>query len=101
VPSRICAAVSVDRRVHGSHDGLALPTNAQQSTGEVRGTVRHAASSAPMGSVQVTIAGTRLGAMSKDDGSFVIMNVPAGAQRVQARLRPAPVSHVQLPLNAA
>jgi TonB-dependent SusC/RagA subfamily outer membrane receptor len=71
---------------------VAAPGRAQQSTGTagtagtVRGVVRHAASGTPLANVQVVVAGTRIGAATKEDGSFVILNVPAGAQRVQARL---------------
>ena len=59
---------------------------AQAPTGTVNGTVRRAGSDAPLAGVQVTIAGTRLGSVTKDDGSYVINGVPAGAQRVEARL---------------
>src|SRR5712664_3557046 len=59
---------------------------AQQSTGTVRGIVRHAAGGTPLGNVQIIVAGTRIGTMTKDDGSYVILNAPAGAQRLQARV---------------
>jgi TonB-dependent SusC/RagA subfamily outer membrane receptor len=57
-----------------------------QATGTVRGTVRHAGTQAPIGSAQVMIVGTRIGTMSREDGSYVISGVPAGAQRVRVRL---------------
>lgn len=59
---------------------------AQAPTGTVNGTVRRAGSDAPLAGVQVSIVGTRLGSVTKDDGSYVINGVPAGAQRVSARL---------------
>jgi TonB-dependent SusC/RagA subfamily outer membrane receptor len=61
-------------------------TSAQQATGSIRGTVRHANSGTPLGNVQIFIAGTRIGASSKDDGTFVIGAAPAGDHRLQARL---------------
>src|ERR1700694_5089147 len=64
----------------------AAHAHAQQSTGTVRGTVRHVGSGAPLGSVQIIVAGTRIGAATKDDGSYIILNVPAGTQRLQARV---------------
>lgn len=64
----------------------AASAGAQQSVGAVRGTVRHVASGTPLASVQIVIAGTRIGTMTKDDGSFVLLNAPAGQQRLQARL---------------
>lgn len=59
---------------------------AQAPTGTVNGTVRRGGSEAPLAGVQVTVVGTRLGSVTKDDGSYVINGVPAGAQRVSARL---------------
>jgi TonB-dependent SusC/RagA subfamily outer membrane receptor len=64
----------------------AAHAHAQQSTGTVRGTVRHIGSGTPLGSVQIIVAGTRIGAVTKDDGSYIILNVPAGTQRLQARV---------------
>jgi hypothetical protein len=56
------------------------------TTGNVRGVVRHSASNAPLASVQVSIQGTRLGTMTREDGTFLIQRVPAGSHRVQVRL---------------
>ena len=64
----------------------ASQAGAQQPTGTVRGTVRHAASGTPLGNVQIIVAGTRIGAMTRDDGTYVILSAPTGAQRLQARL---------------
>jgi TonB-linked SusC/RagA family outer membrane protein len=60
--------------------------SAQAATGDVRGTVRHSASNTPIGSAQVSVEGTRLGAVTRDDGTFLITRVPVGARRVQVRL---------------
>jgi TonB-dependent starch-binding outer membrane protein SusC len=59
---------------------------AEPTTGTVRGTVRQVGSGTPLANVQITVARTRIGAVSRDDGSFTIPNAPAGAQRLQARL---------------
>jgi TonB-dependent SusC/RagA subfamily outer membrane receptor len=59
---------------------------AQAPTGTVTGTVRRAGTDAPLAGAQVLIVGTRLGSVTKDDGSYVVNGVPAGAQRIEARL---------------
>ena len=64
----------------------AARAQAGEATGTVSGTVRHAGTENPLGSAQVTIAGTRIGAVSRDDGSYAITGVPAGTQRVHVRL---------------
>ncbi len=66
--------------------GAAMPASAQTATGSIRGTVHSAGANNPLANAQVTLAGTRLGALSRDDGSFVINAVPAGARRVQVHL---------------
>ena len=60
--------------------------SAQGPTGTVSGTIKRAGAEAPLSGVQVFIAGTRLGSVTKDDGGYVISGVPAGTRRVQARL---------------
>jgi TonB-dependent SusC/RagA subfamily outer membrane receptor len=59
---------------------------AQAPTGTVTGTVRRAGTDAPLAGAQVLIVGSRLGSVTKDDGSYVVSGVPAGAQRIEARL---------------
>jgi TonB-dependent SusC/RagA subfamily outer membrane receptor len=59
---------------------------AQTGTGTVRGRVTHGGSGTPLGNVQLSISGTRLGVQSRDDGTFQINGVPAGAQHLQAHL---------------
>lgn len=58
---------------------------AQQQAGTVRGTVVDAASGRGLADVQVVVAGTRLGALSREDGTFTLTGVPAGARTVTAR----------------
>ena len=60
--------------------------HAQGATGNVHGTVKQMGTQAPLANAEVTIAGTRLGALTRNDGSYVISGVPAGAQRVRVRL---------------
>src|SRR5438067_11167509 len=65
---------------------LAPRLDAQGSTGSVRGTVRQTGTQAPIANAEVTVVGSRLGALSRGDGSYVIAGVPAGSQRVRVRL---------------
>jgi outer membrane receptor for ferrienterochelin and colicins len=57
----------------------------QAQAGTVSGKVTDAASGNPVSGAQVTVAGTRLGAVSGDDGTYRIANVPAGTYTVIAR----------------
>jgi TonB-dependent starch-binding outer membrane protein SusC len=64
---------------------LLLPGQATaQSTGQISGSVT-AAGGQPVPSAQVTITGTRLGAVSGATGRFVITGVPAGTHTVRAQ----------------
>ena len=60
----------------------ASPVSAQ--TGQITGTVTDAQSGAPIGEVQVYLVGETLGALSRADGRFLILNVPAGSYEVRA-----------------
>ncbi|MBC7672634.1 MAG: SusC/RagA family TonB-linked outer membrane protein, partial [Polaromonas sp.] len=61
------------------------PAYAQGAPGRITGVVLDSASGRPLGSVQVLIVGTRLGASTGDNGRFTIGNVPAGTYSVEAR----------------
>ena len=63
---------------------LALPGAAQAQTGTITGTVTDAASTRAMGSVQVHVVGTGLGTLTRDNGRYIILNVPAGIHTVRA-----------------
>ena len=63
---------------------LALPGAAQAQTGTITGTVTDAASTRAMGSVQVHVVGTGLGTLTRDNGRYIILNVPAGTHTVRA-----------------
>ncbi len=59
--------------------------NAQQPTGTITGTVIDSATRQPLAGVNVIVEGTRLGAVTRDDGTFTIVGVPAGTHSVRAR----------------
>ena len=63
---------------------LALPAAAFAQDGTVTGTVTDAASQRPVGSAQVHLVGTGLGTLSRDNGRFVVLNVPAGEYTLRA-----------------
>ena len=69
----LCAAASLN------------PLGAQQPTGTITGTVVDSATRQPIAGVNVVIEGTRLGTISRDDGTFTIGGVPAGTHTVRAR----------------
>ena len=54
------------------------------STGTVSGTITNE-QGAPLAGVQVTVEGTGLGAVSQDNGQYVITHVPVGARTIRAR----------------
>lgn len=56
-----------------------------QQTGTVRGTISDSATGRPLGGVQVVVAGTTLGAVSNDVGTYTITGVPAGQVRLSVR----------------
>jgi TonB-dependent SusC/RagA subfamily outer membrane receptor len=55
-----------------------------QSTGTVTGVVTNAVSGETIAGVQISIPGTPLGTLANNVGRFVMINVPAGPQRVRA-----------------
>jgi iron complex outermembrane receptor protein len=64
---------------------LAAPqVGAQDATGTIRGRVVDAASQQPLSSVNVVIVGTTRGAVTQADGSYLLVNIPAGTQTVRA-----------------
>jgi TonB-dependent SusC/RagA subfamily outer membrane receptor len=64
----------------------AVPLVAQTGTGAIRITVRHATTNTPLAAVQVSLAESRIGGVTRDDGTLVIPRVTPGTHRVQARL---------------
>jgi len=61
---------------------MTVPVLAQ--TGQVTGRVLDAQSGGPLSEVQVYIPGLQLGALSRADGRFLILNVPAGTHELRA-----------------
>lgn len=66
--------------------GLAAPPALEaQATGTVRGRVTDVNTSRGVAAVQVTVEGTRLGALTGQGGEFTIANVPTGPRTLSAR----------------
>jgi TonB-dependent starch-binding outer membrane protein SusC len=61
------------------------PLGAQQPTGIITGQVIDSATRQPLAGVNVIVEGTRLGTITRDDGTFTIGGVPAGTHTVRAR----------------
>src|SRR6202171_3592984 len=69
----LCAAASLN------------PRGAHQPTGNITGQVIDSATRQPIAGVNVVVEGTRLGTITRDDGTFTIVGVPAGTHPVRAR----------------
>jgi TonB-dependent starch-binding outer membrane protein SusC len=66
---------------------LALtPAVHAQQGGTVRGVVREASTQQPIADAQVTVAGTRIGAITDPRGAYRLTNVPLGRQAVRVRV---------------
>ena len=78
---------------------LAVPA-AGQATGTIEGVVREATTLRPIGNAQVFITGLDLGGLSAPDGSFRILNVPAGTHVVEARVLGYRTSRTEVALAA-
>ncbi|MGD8318922.1 MAG: SusC/RagA family TonB-linked outer membrane protein [Gemmatimonadota bacterium] len=56
---------------------------AAQATGTIRGSVQDAVTGRPLSGAQVSLVGTTQGALSNDQGQFLLLNVPTGTQTVR------------------
>ena len=63
----------------------AAPLAAQQPTGTITGQVVDSLTREPLADVTILVEGTQLGALTRDDGTFAIINVLAGTHNVRAR----------------
>lgn len=79
--------MAVARRVFGVAVAIAVSVAAAQAQpgGTIRGRVLDSATSAGLPNVTVMVEGTQIGAATRTDGSFDLVRVPAGAQRLKAR----------------
>ncbi|MBW3553857.1 MAG: SusC/RagA family TonB-linked outer membrane protein, partial [Gemmatimonadetes bacterium] len=59
---------------------------AAAQAGQLQGTVVSATTEEPLAGAQVFLEGTSLGALSNDDGRFLLLNVPTGDYTVTVRL---------------
>ena len=57
-----------------------------QGTGTIRGTVTEAGSGTPIMGAQIHVLGTRLTAISEEDGTYQIANVPVGSIDIRVRM---------------
>jgi hypothetical protein len=62
---------------------LGAPPNLD-GVGEIRGLLSDSRTGQPLSYANVVVLGTKLGAISQEDGSYVIRNVPPGTHEVQA-----------------
>ena len=63
---------------------LTIPVGLNAQNGTVTGQVTDGTSQRPLGSVQVYLVDTGLGTLSRDNGRFIILNVPAGTYTLRA-----------------
>lgn len=61
-----------------------LPSASRADSGNITGKVTDASTKAPLSFANIVIVGTSYGALSMDDGSFFIKNVPEGVYTVRA-----------------
>jgi TonB-linked SusC/RagA family outer membrane protein len=59
-------------------------TAADAQTGQITGTVSDARSSAPVSQAQIYLVGLQQGSLSRADGRFLILNIPAGTYTLRA-----------------
>ncbi|MSR22560.1 MAG: hypothetical protein EXR92_03290, partial [Gemmatimonadetes bacterium] len=56
-----------------------------QAQGTIAGTVRSLDTGDPIGAVQISVLGSQLGSLGATDGSFSVLNVPAGTHTITAQ----------------
>ena len=63
---------------------LFAPMEAQAQTGQITGTVTAANTGAPLSEVQVYLVGRDQGTLTRSDGRYLILNIPAGTYELRA-----------------
>ena len=61
---------------------FAAPAAAQE--GQITGQITNAVTGGPIGQVQVYLANTTLGTLTRADGRYLMLNVPAGTYEIRA-----------------
>jgi outer membrane receptor protein involved in Fe transport len=64
--------------------GLGAPGAHAQSTGRVVGQITQSSSGAPVSEAQIYIRGLDVGTFSRQDGRFILLNVPVGTHELRA-----------------
>jgi TonB family protein len=71
-----------EREAQAAGTAAGLPST--QALGRITGRVVDAATKAPLAEVQVYLAGANIGSLTRQNGQFVILNVPAGTYEMRA-----------------
>ena len=79
-----CGAIAKGAAALALAVALAVPAGVSAQDGTVTGQVLDATSQRPLGSVQVYLVDSSLGTLSRDNGRFIILNVPAGQYTLRA-----------------
>ena len=82
--SRLCSRLTCAFGVLAAALLLAVPSLDAQQTGTVTGRVTDSQGGAPIASVQIFIESLNLGALTQQNGRFLLVNVPAGSHTVTA-----------------
>jgi TonB-linked SusC/RagA family outer membrane protein len=82
--SRLCSSLTRASAVLAAALLLGAPSLSAQQTGTVTGRVTDAQGGAPIASVQIYIEGLNLGALTQQNGRYLLVNVPAGTHTVTA-----------------
>ena len=67
-----------------SSTGFFAASGSAQELGRITGRVQDATTQAPLSDVQVYLQGANLGSLSRQNGVYVILNVPAGTYELRA-----------------
>jgi TonB-linked SusC/RagA family outer membrane protein len=65
--------------------GVTAAATAVAQTGSITGTARDAQTLRPISGLHVTVQGTGIGALTRDNGQYLLLNVPADTHTISAR----------------